>query len=66
MAERAVPIPPSRDLRRTLAFCEALGFENRGERGYPIVARGGIEPEPATGSRPLAPSGDLVRVGSGA
>jgi hypothetical protein len=30
MAESAVPILPSRDLRETLTFYERLGFENRG------------------------------------
>ena len=120
MAEAAVPILPSRDLRETLAFYEALGFENRGappdEWDYLIVGRGGIwlhfhsapevdplttaascylyvedadalhdvwrpvvEPDPATGSRIVAPvdtdygmrefavvdrSGNLIRVGS--
>jgi hypothetical protein len=47
MAERSVPILPSRDLRETLAFYERLGFENRGappeEWDYLIVGRGGIE-----------------------
>src|SRR3712207_822008 len=47
MAERAVPILPSRDLRETLAFYERLGFENRGappeEWDYLIIGRGGIE-----------------------
>lgn len=47
MAESAVPILPSRDLRETLAFYERLGFENRGatpeEWDYLILGRGGIE-----------------------
>jgi catechol 2,3-dioxygenase-like lactoylglutathione lyase family enzyme len=47
VAERAVPILPSRDLRETLAFYERLGFENRGtppeEWDYMILGRGGIE-----------------------
>ena len=47
MAERAVPILPSRDLRDTLAFYERLGFENRGappeEWDYLIIGRGGAE-----------------------
>ena len=47
MAEYAVPILPSRDLRDTLAFYERLGFENRGappeEWDYLIIGRGGIE-----------------------
>ena len=47
MAERAVPILPSRDLRETLAFYERLGFENRGappeEWGYVIIGRGDVE-----------------------
>lgn len=47
MAEYAVPILPSRDLRETLAFYERLGFENRGappeEWDYLILGRGGIE-----------------------
>jgi catechol 2,3-dioxygenase-like lactoylglutathione lyase family enzyme len=47
MGERAVPILPSRDLHESLAFYEALGFENRGappeEWDYLIVGRGGIE-----------------------
>lgn len=46
MAETAVPILPSRDLRETLAFYERLGFESRGEApevwGYLIVARGDL------------------------
>lgn len=47
MAETAVPILPSRDLRETLAFYERLGFENRGaappeEWNYLIVGRGEI------------------------
>lgn len=46
MAESAVPILPSRDLRETLAFYERLGFENRGappeEWNYLIVGRGEI------------------------
>ncbi|MPV35841.1 bleomycin resistance protein [Georgenia subflava] len=47
MAERAVPILPSRNLRETLEFYEALGFENRGappeEWDYLIVGRGNLE-----------------------
>jgi catechol 2,3-dioxygenase-like lactoylglutathione lyase family enzyme len=47
MSERAVPILPSRDLAATLAFYEALGFENRGappdEWDYLILGRGSIE-----------------------
>jgi catechol 2,3-dioxygenase-like lactoylglutathione lyase family enzyme len=47
MNDRAVPILPSRDLRETLAFMRALGFENRGappeKWDYLIVGRGGIE-----------------------
>jgi catechol 2,3-dioxygenase-like lactoylglutathione lyase family enzyme len=47
MAERTVPILPSRDLRETLAFYEALGFENRGappeQWEYLIIGRGGLE-----------------------
>jgi hypothetical protein len=47
LAERSVPILPSRDLRETLAFYERLGFENRGappeEWDYLIIGRGGIE-----------------------
>lgn len=47
VAERAVPILPSRDLRETLAFYERLGFENRGAPpevwDYLIVGRGAIE-----------------------
>ncbi|WP_199422133.1 bleomycin resistance protein [Actinotalea solisilvae] len=46
MAEHAVPILPSRDLRETLAFYERLGFENRGappeEWDYLIVGRGDV------------------------
>ena len=46
MAESAVPILPSRDLRETLAFYERLGFENRGappeEWDYLIIGRGEI------------------------
>jgi catechol 2,3-dioxygenase-like lactoylglutathione lyase family enzyme len=44
MAERTVPILPSRDLRETLAFYGRLGFENRGappeEWDYLILGRG--------------------------
>jgi catechol 2,3-dioxygenase-like lactoylglutathione lyase family enzyme len=44
--EQAVPILPSRDLHETLAFYEALGFENRGappeEWGYLILGRGDV------------------------
>jgi hypothetical protein len=47
LADRAVPILPSRDLRETLAFYERLGFENQGAQpevwDYLIVGRGGIE-----------------------
>jgi len=47
MTEYAVPILPSRNLRETLAFCERLGFENRGappeEWDYMILGRGGVE-----------------------
>lgn len=120
MAERAVPILPSRDLRETLAFYERLGFENRGappeEWDYLILGRGDVvlhftpapavdplttaascyvyvddvdavhaawvglvEPDPATGSRLVAPrteaygmremavvdrSGNLLRLGT--
>lgn len=48
MAEYAVPILPSRDLRETLGFYERLGFANLGgppeEWDYLILGRGGIEP----------------------
>ena len=44
--ELAVPILPSRDLRETLVFYEALGFENRGappeEWDYLILGRGDL------------------------
>ncbi|WP_110180759.1 bleomycin resistance protein [Nocardioides solisilvae] len=44
--EMSVPILPSRDLQETLAFYEALGFENRGdldeEWGYLILGRGDL------------------------
>jgi hypothetical protein len=47
VAEYAVPILPSRNLRETLEFYERLGFENRGappeEWDYLIVGRGGVE-----------------------
>jgi hypothetical protein len=47
VAERAVPILPSRDLNETLEFYERLGFENRGappeQWDYLIIGRGGIE-----------------------
>lgn len=47
MAERAVPILPSRDLRETLTFYGRLGFENRGappeKWDYLIVGRGDVE-----------------------
>ena len=47
MAERAVPILPSRDLHESLVFYQRLGFENRGappdEWDYLIVGRGDIE-----------------------
>ncbi|MGA9749601.1 MAG: VOC family protein [Nocardioides sp.] len=46
MAEGAVPILPSRDLRETLAFYERLGWESRGEPpetyGYIIIGRGDL------------------------
>jgi catechol 2,3-dioxygenase-like lactoylglutathione lyase family enzyme len=46
MPELAVPILPSRDLRETLSFYEALGFENRGaepgEWDYLIIGRGEV------------------------
>ncbi|MFC4554712.1 bleomycin resistance protein [Georgenia faecalis] len=46
MAERAVPILPSPDLAKTLAFYTRLGFENRGapheEWDYLIVGRGDV------------------------
>ncbi len=46
MGERTVPILPSRDLHESLAFYEALGFENRGappeEWRYLIVGRGQV------------------------
>lgn len=45
-AELAVPVLPSRDLSATLAFYEALGFEEWGpshlERDYLIVRRGDL------------------------
>ncbi|MEV7396380.1 VOC family protein [Aeromicrobium sp. NPDC092404] len=44
MDDLAVPILPSKDLRETLAFYEALGFENRGappeDWDYLILGRG--------------------------
>jgi catechol 2,3-dioxygenase-like lactoylglutathione lyase family enzyme len=47
VAEFAVPILPSKNLRETLAFYERLGFENRGappeQWDYLIIERGGIE-----------------------
>ena len=47
MADRAVPILPSRDLAETLVFYEALGFESRGAPpdrwGYLIIGRGGVD-----------------------
>ena len=47
MAERAVPILPSRDLRESLVFYERLGFENRGappeQWDYLIIGRGQVE-----------------------
>jgi catechol 2,3-dioxygenase-like lactoylglutathione lyase family enzyme len=47
MADRAVPVMPSRDLEESLAFYEALGFQNRGappeQWDYLIVGRGGVE-----------------------
>jgi catechol 2,3-dioxygenase-like lactoylglutathione lyase family enzyme len=46
MAERAVPILPSRDLSASLRFYEALGFRNVGappeEWDYLILARGDL------------------------
>jgi catechol 2,3-dioxygenase-like lactoylglutathione lyase family enzyme len=46
MAERCVPILPSRDLEETLAFYERLGFANRGapplEWDYLIIGRGDL------------------------
>ena len=47
VAEYAVPILPSRDLRETLDSYERLGFENRGappeQWHYLIIGRGGVE-----------------------
>jgi catechol 2,3-dioxygenase-like lactoylglutathione lyase family enzyme len=47
VADRAVPILPSRDLHATLAFYERLGFENAGappdQWDYLIVRRNGAE-----------------------
>jgi hypothetical protein len=47
MAERSVPILPSRNLRESLSFYQGLGFENRGappeDWDYLILGRGGIE-----------------------
>jgi catechol 2,3-dioxygenase-like lactoylglutathione lyase family enzyme len=47
VAEFAVPIMPSKNLRETLAFYERLGFENHGappeQWDYLIIERGGIE-----------------------
>jgi catechol 2,3-dioxygenase-like lactoylglutathione lyase family enzyme len=47
VTEHAVPILLSRDLNETLAFYEALGFENRGappdDWDYLIIGRGHIE-----------------------
>jgi catechol 2,3-dioxygenase-like lactoylglutathione lyase family enzyme len=48
VTESAVPILPGRDLGKTLAFYERLGFESRGaapwtEWNYLIIGRGGIE-----------------------
>jgi hypothetical protein len=47
VAEYAVPVLSSRDLRETLTFYEQLGFENRGappeEWDYLILGRGGVE-----------------------
>ena len=44
--EQAVPILPSRDLRETLAFYEALGFHNRGADpeawDYLVLRRGDV------------------------
>jgi catechol 2,3-dioxygenase-like lactoylglutathione lyase family enzyme len=61
MAERAVPVLGSRDLRATLRFYESLGFTNLGTEpekwGYMIVGRGGIELHfvgPSGGRRPAA------------
>jgi hypothetical protein len=73
MAERSVPILPSRDLAETLTFYETLGFENRGappeDWDYLIIGRGGLETPMDTdyGMREFAvvdPSGNRVRVGS--
>ena len=68
MAERAVPILPSRDLRETLAFYERLGFENRGtppdEWDYMILGRGGIELHfiAAPNTEPANQRGELLSV----
>jgi hypothetical protein len=47
VADFAVPILPSRDLRATLSFYERLGFENAGappeEWDYMIIRRNGAE-----------------------
>ncbi|HET6562881.1 MAG TPA: VOC family protein [Marmoricola sp.] len=47
MAERCVPILPSRDLHETLEFYSGLGFGNRGappeEWDYLIIGRGDLE-----------------------
>ena len=47
MAESAVPILPSKNLRETLEFYERLGFENNSAPpevwDYLIIERGGIE-----------------------
>lgn len=58
MADRAVPVLTSRDVAATLAFYEALGFENRGAPGeewdYLILVRESLEIHvagPALGER---------------
>ena len=58
MADRAVPVLTSRDIAATLAFYQALGFENRGapagEWDYLILIRDGLEIHvagPALGER---------------
>jgi hypothetical protein len=63
VAERCVPILPSRDLGETLEFYERLGFDNRGappdEWDYLIIGRGGIELHfmPAPDVDPLSTAG---------
>lgn len=62
MGEHTVPILPSRDLRESLSFYEALGFQNRGappeDWDYLIVGRGGLELHfcAAAGTDPLSTS----------